>query len=252
MVNSDVSVNFEKLTSIDTEKFTLIEGLPGNGLVASIAVEQIKNQLDLDHHGNIISDDFPPVTSFKNGRVEDLVRVYSGSNPDIMTLQSDLTLPPSSFSALSKCLLEDLSKEFKRAIFLAGTSAKTEEQIGEIFGVATTDRIEKDLRNANIELAKDDGLIGGVTGALVKECYHGDIPAAVLIVGTNPYIPNPKAAISVIENALEPLVDFDIDTTELKEQSDKIQEKMEQVAQQYQKMTQEQNKKEQLSTPMYQ
>ena len=80
-------------------------------------------------------------------------------------------------------------------------------------------------------------MIGGVTGALVNDCYHADIPVAVLIVRSNPYIPDPSAARDVIEEALEPLVEFDIDTEELLEQAEEIQRQKQQIAellQQYQ------------------
>lgn len=157
-----------------------------------------------------------------------------------MTLQSDVALPRYSFRALSHCILEDLASEFGRAIFLAGAPVQREDQIGTIIGVATTDDLEADLVNADIELAEGLGLIGDVTGALVSACYHAELPAAVLIVGANPFIPDPGAARAVIENALEPLVQFDIDTTELQEQADEIQRRMQQIAEQYQQMMQEQ------------
>ncbi|QLG61857.1 proteasome assembly chaperone family protein [Halorarum salinum] len=230
------SATFDRLTELEAEAPTLIEGLPGHGLVAAIATDMITRQLDLGHHGNVVSDDFPPVTSFQDGRVRELVRVYARDEPPVMTLQSDVALPGRAARALGRCILEDLAPEFDRAIFLAGSPAGTEEQVGDVFGVATTDAIESQLRGADIAPAEGSGLIGGITGALVSECYHADVPAAVLVVKANPYLPDPVAARSVIENALEPLVRFDIDTTELEEQADQIRTQMEQIARHYRQM----------------
>ena len=230
---------FEPVTEVPSDGMTLIEGLPGHGLVAAIAVDQITRQLDLEHHGNVHSEAFPPVTSFVDGRVRDLVRVYARTDPPVMTLQSDLALPPYSFEALSEAVLADLAQEFERAIFLAGAPVQRREDVGSVIGVSTTDDLEADLAAAGIELAEGNGLIGGVTGALVSACYHADVPAAVLITGAHPFVPDPGAAQALIENALEPLVDFDIDTTELKEQSEEIQQRMQQIAEQYQQMAQE-------------
>lgn len=247
-------VTFDRLTEIESEAPTLIEGLPGHGLVAAIAVDQITRQLELEHHGNIISEDFPPVTSFKDGRVRDTVRVYARDDPPVMTLQSDVALPGQAFKPLSACILEDLTHEFERAIFLAGAPATSEDQIGDVFGVATSDVIEAQLREAGVELGDGVGLIGGITGALVTACYHADVPAAVLVVKANPYLPDPAAARSVIENALEPLVDFDVDTTELEEQADQIRTQMEQIAQRYQEMLEAQQPEhtEPIGPAMYQ
>jgi uncharacterized protein len=239
MTDPGPEVTFDRLRDLETTTTpTLIEGLPGHGLVAAIAVDQITKQLELPHYGNIISEAFPPVASFADGRVRDLVRVYAGP-PGVMTLQSDIPLPEPAFAPLGRCVLEDLSGEFERAIFLAGAPAQSEGQIGEVAGVATSDAVQADLEAAGIELADGNGLIGGVTGALLNACHHADVPSAVLIVKAHPYVPDPAAARSVIEQALEPLVDFDIDTTELADQAEEIQGQLEQIARQYQQMSEE-------------
>ena len=240
----DSSTSYEKTTELGATSPTLIEGLPGLGLVAAIAVDQITKQLELNRHGTIVSDDFPPVAAFDDGRVRDTVRVYAGEDPAIMTLQSDIPIPPSAVDSLSQCVLSDLAAEFEQAIFLAGAPAESEDEIGEIVGVATTDDLEGALTDAGITLAEGSGTIGGVTGALLADCYHGDVPAAVLIVRSNPYIPDPAAARAVIEEAIEPLVEFDIDTQELLEQAEEIQEQKQQIAEQLQQYQQQQDQKQ--------
>jgi uncharacterized protein len=237
----DSSTSFEETTELEAESPTLIEGLPGLGLVAAIAVDQITKQLELDQHGTIVSDDFPPVAAFDDGRVRDTVRVYAGEDPAVMTLQSDIPIPPGAVDSLSQCVLSDLAEEFERAIFLAGAPAESEDEVGEVVGVATTDDLEAALTDAGIDLAEGSGTIGGVTGALLADCYHDDVPAAVLIVRSNPYIPDPAAARAVIEEALEPLVEFDIDTQELLEQAEEIQKQKQEVAKQLQQYQQQQD-----------
>ena len=232
---------FETVTEIESAPPTLIEGLPGHGLVASIAVDQITTQLGLTHHGNIYDESFPSVVTFESGMVRDPVRVYAGSDPAVMTLQSDLALPPRTFAPLADCVLSELAETFDRAIFLAGAPAQNEGERGKVTGVATTESIRGELEAAGIELAAEPGLVGGVTGALVQACYHEDVPAAVLIVKAHPYLPDPGAAQMVIEEALEPLVDFDIDTEELEKQADQIQHRMQQIAAQYQQMVEEES-----------
>jgi len=245
----DSSTRFEKTTELPAESPTLIEGLPGLGLVAAIAVDQITKDLQLEQHGTIVSDDFPPVAAFNDGRVRDAVRVYAGADPAVMTLQSDVPIPPTAVESLSQCVLSDVAEEFERAVFLAGAPAESEDEIGEVMGVATTDQLESALTDAEITLADGAGVLGGVTGALLNACYHDDVPAAVLIVRSHPYVPDPRAARAVIENALEPLVKFDIDTQELLEQAEEIQQQKQQIAEQLQQYQQQQD---QPPTGMYQ
>lgn len=230
---------FEQVLPTPTDEPTLIEGLPGHGLVAAIAVDQITTQLALDHYGNIVSPDFPPVITFEDGLVQDLVRVYAGSDPDVMTLKSDLALPQDAFEPLSRCVLEDLASDFRRAIFLAGAPAESERQQGEVLGVATTEPIREELVSAGIKMHDAHGLVGGITGALVRECYHAEVPAAVLIVRSHPFLPDPNAAKAVIEGSLEPLVDFDIDTSDLDKHADVIRRRLEQIAEHYRQMTED-------------
>ena len=241
------STTFERTTELQARSPTLVEGLPGLGLVAAIAVDQITRQLGLEQHGTVVSDEFPSVAAFDDGRVRDAVRVYAGADPAVMTLQSDIPIPPTAVDSLSRCVLSDLADEFERAIFLAGAPAESEDQIGEIVGVATTDDLEAALADAGITLAEGSGVVGGVTGALLADCYHGDVPAAVLVVRSNPYIPDPAAARAVVEEALEPLVEFDIDTQELLEQAEEIQRQKRQIAEQLQQYQQQQQQQGQPS-----
>lgn len=252
MSSASPSARFERLTDLKAESPTLVEGLPGLGMVASIAVDQITSQLGLTHHGSIWSDAFPPVAAFSEGRVRDAVRVYAGEDPSVMTLQSDVPIPQTAIAALSECVHNDLAEEFDRAVFLAGAAAQSEEEIGAVRGVATSEAMEAELLNAGIDLAEESGAIGGITGGLVADCFHDDVPAAVLIVRCDPRLPDPQAARDVIEHALQPLVDFDIDTRELEEQAEEIQRQKQQIANQLQQMQQAEQGEPTQTRAMYQ
>lgn len=225
---------FHELTDLEPKEPTLIEGLPGHGMVASIAVDQITEELGLERHGTIRSDAFPAVASFADGLVQDSIRVYAGADPDVMTLQSDVPIPEEGFTGLSQCVLDDLAEEFGRAIFLAGAPAQSEDQLGNVSGIATTNRLKDELEAAGIDIELDAGAVGGVTGALVTACYHADVPADLLLVRTDPRLPDPGSARSVIEEAIEPLVEFDIDTDSLRDQAEEIQQQKQQLVQQLQ------------------
>ena len=232
------STSYEQLVEVDADSPTLIEGLPGHGLVASIAVDLLRDQLELGHCGNITSEAFPPVVTFDEGLVQDLVRVYGCGHPAVMTLESDMAMPQPAFEPLSRCVIDEVADEIGRAIFIAGAPAQSEQQLGEVRAVATTEAIRDELREADVPIADQRGLVGGVTGALVRRCYQEDVPAALLVVKAHPQLPDPRAAKAVVETALEPLVEFDVDTTPLDEKADEIQQQLEQVASQYQQSQQ--------------
>jgi uncharacterized protein len=221
----------QRFTAIDAANPTLIEGLPGHGLVASIAVDRITEQLGLDHHGVIRSGAFPQVSSFEAGIVQDTVRIYAGDDPPVMTLKCDVPIPTDAAPALSECVIDEFAETFSRAIFLTGAPAQSEDQLGEVIGLGTDQQMKDALVAAGVDIADETGVVGGVTGALVNACYQAEVPAILLLVRADPHVPDPGAARAVIEKGLEPLVEFDIDTDPLDDQAERIQEKKAQVAQ---------------------
>lgn len=231
---SESDATFHRQTDVEAEEPTLIEGLPGNGLVASITADHVTSQLDLDRHGTIRSDAFPAAASFEDGLTQDTVRVYAGADPDVMTLQSDVPIPEDAFEGLADCVLDDLADEFSRVVFVAGVPAESDDDRGEVTGVGTTEACREELREHDVDVAEESGVVGGVTGALANACHHADVPATLLLVRASTRIPDPGAAQVLIEDALKPLVDFDVDTTELEERAEEIQQQKQQVLQQVQ------------------
>ena len=236
MPRTDADARFERRTEITGELPTLIVGMPENGVVGSIAVNHITEQLELENKGHIVSETFPPIATFGNGRVRDLVRVYAGTDPNVVIPHCDLALPPDANADLAACVVHDLAADFDRAIVLAAVPAQTEEQVGEVTGVVTSEEASNELQAVGVPLDPSVGYIGGASGAVLNECYHANIPTIALIVKAHPYLPDPEAAQAIIEDALEPLVDFDIDTQGLEEQADDIRRQMEQIADHYEQL----------------
>jgi uncharacterized protein len=237
MADRTPAARLEVVTETDATAPTFIDGVPGLGLVALIATEQVRKQLGLSHHADIVSRRFPRVATFEDGALREPVRVYAGNDPEVMVLRSDVVFPPRSYTPLADCLLEDLADEFERAIFLAGAPAQTESEHGRVTGVANTDGLREELGVAGIELETAPGGVGEATGALATEFHRAGVPTALLVAKTTPYQPDPTAARSLIEEGLEPIVEIDVDTTELRKQEDEIRREMRQMADQMQEMT---------------
>ena len=210
--------------------------MPENGVVGSIAVDQLTRHLSLEREGHIVSDSFPPVTTFGEGYVRDLVRVYASDEPPLVVPQCDLALPERASADLASCIVNDIAADFDRAIVLAGVPAQTEEELGSVRSIVTCERAAEEVKDAGIPLESSVGFIGGTSGAVVNDCYHANVPTIALIVSAHPYLPDPEAARAVIDEALEPLVDFDIDTQALQERADDIRTRLQRVAQHYKQL----------------
>lgn len=238
MPASDETTSFRRTNGPDVEKATLIDGLPGYGMVACIAVRQIIEQLDLDQYGSIVSAEHFPVLSYEKGRLRDPVRLYARPEPPVVTLQSDVAISPQAFAPLSRAVVNTLESSVERAIFLVEIPASFPEEVGSISGLASTDELEQTLEDAGIPPGEEEGIIVGPTGAVANQFFQADIPTAVLLVGTSTdlFAPDPEAARILLEDALNPLIEFDIDTSELEEQSETIQHEMQGIARQVQQL----------------
>lgn len=234
---TDEQCEFERLTDLGDTRPTLVVGLPGLGMVGSIAADQVARQLGLDHYGNVRSEAFPPVASFQDGRIREAVRVHARRDPDVMTLRSGVPIPPKGARPLAQCVLEDLAEDLERVIVIVGTQAHSEEDQDSVNGMATTEALHDELRKAGIEVDQGEGLVGGPGGALLAACYRENVPGIGLVVETHPQLPDPGAARALIEEALEPLVDFDLDTSELKERDEEIKRQLERLARHYRETT---------------
>ncbi|MFC4551320.1 MULTISPECIES: proteasome assembly chaperone family protein [Halorussus] len=236
MPRTDATARFERRAELSPEAPTLLVGMPENGVVGSIAVNQVTEQLDLERQGHIVSESFPPVTTFGEGRVRDLVRVYAGTDPSVVVPQCDVAMPPEASADLAACIVNDLAADFERAIVLAGVPAQNEEAVGEVTAVVTSEEMASEVEAIGVPLESGVGFIGGTSGAVVNDCYHANVPTIALVVKAHPFLPDPNAARALIEKALEPLVEFDIDTRELEEEAEAIRNEMEQVARYFEQL----------------
>jgi len=253
MTEQTTKASFERVADIPADSPTLIEGLPGHGLVAAIAVDQITDQLGLEHCGNITSGRFPGRDVRRRTRSRSrsrFGRIRSGSDDlrersraSATGVRAAVTVCPRGPSPTNSAVRSSLRvRRLKRKNnWVTSPASRRPTRYGTI----------SSTRGFRQPTTGDSS--AGSPAHSCKECYQADVPAALLIVRSHPYLPDPEAAKSVIETALEPLVDFDIDTTALDEQADDIQQRMQQVAQQYQQVTEEgEDQQQQVQTGMFQ
>ncbi len=224
---------------LPTDGLTLVEGLPGHGLVASIAVEEIVDQLGLSHVGSVESAAHFPVLSYEDGGVRDPVRVYARDSTSVVGLVSDTAVPPAAFADLGRTLVDALADSLSLAVFLVEVPTVGPPGETVVSAVGSTPALRSSFEDAAVPVEADAGLIVGPTGALASAFYHAGVPTAVLLVKTDvdPFVPDPLGAKALIDDALEPLVDFSIDTAPLAERAESIRENYQRTAAQFRQLT---------------
>jgi len=225
------------------EKETVLIGFPGSGLVGSIALQYVAEQLDFDLIGTMTSRYFPPVVLMSNGVVNVPVRFYE--KDDMLAIVGDVPVHPMICYEVANGLMDWITQfSIKEIVSIAGIITNQQEK--RVFGVATTSDVLETVKDDTIVLPM--GSISGIPGSILTECKIREIPAIGLL-GETVNAPDPRAAASAIE-VLNSLYDLDVPLDPLLEQAEEIEAAMEKLAEQVQEQgTEQMPKKEQL--PMY-
>ena len=215
---------------IQLESPVFVEGLPGAGLVGKIAADHLIETFDMDYYAAFHCEGLPQAAVYEAEKsvVRPPVRLYADSDRDIVVLQSDVPVSPTQASEFAGCVTGWIQSSDALPLYLSGL-ADEKEGVPELYGVATGDA-EPVLDDAGIVPPRGGGMVTGPTGALLHRAAEEAIDAVGLIVQTNPQFPDPEAARVILEHGIEPIAGIDVETDELVDRADEIQQAREQLA----------------------
>ena len=219
-------VEIIETAAFDLNKPILIEGLPGLGLVGTIAATYLVDKLKMEPIGYIVSDKFPPIAAIHNNVPLHPARIYVSKKHNLVVLFSEFVVPLNSIYALSDEIYRWASeKKMSKIVSLGGIVLKGEQD--EVFGIASTPELVKSLGDKGIKMIKE-GATTGVNGVLLAECASRNFPAISLLAEAKQNYMDPRGAAMVIE-ALKKIMNLDIDTTALVKESAELERKMSDV-----------------------
>jgi uncharacterized protein len=217
---------------IELESPTLVEGLPGVGLVGKLAADHLVDRYGMTHYASCHCEGLPEVAIYDEGEsgVKPPVRLYADADRDLLVLQSDVPVSPSSATEFAGCLTGWLADHDVTPIYLSGIPAE-KDGVPDLFGVETGD-VNETLGELGIDRPSQRGMVRGPTGALLARASQTGLGAFGLVVEANPQFPDPEAARVVLVHGIEPIADIEVDTDELVEQAEEISQAREELAQQ--------------------
>ncbi|MFC7142478.1 proteasome assembly chaperone family protein [Halosimplex aquaticum] len=227
---------------IELDSPTLIEGLPGVGLVGKIAADHLVDALDMTYYASCHCDGLPEVAVFNDGEraYEPPVRIYADEARDLLVLQSDVPVSPNAADDFATCLTAWLGERDATALFVSGLPAE-KDGVPELYGVANGGAAAI-LDEHGIPAPTESGVISGPTGALLYEANRSDLDALGLVVESNRNFPDPEAARVILLDGVGPIAGVDVDTDHLVEQAEEISEARENLAQRMQEAQEESSK----------
>ncbi|QKQ98641.1 proteasome assembly chaperone family protein [Candidatus Nanohaloarchaea archaeon] len=218
--------------SIDPEGFTLVEGFPGTGLVAKISADYIKDHLDMDLYAEVYSEEIPSISVFEQGsrNLKPAVCIYADPENELLVLKCDAPVSAKADGFISG-LTDWIDGNNITPIYQLGIPSRSDEK--KVFGVSIGDA-EKELDAAEVPKPETVGGISGPTGAVLERSQEEEISSIGLTVSCAEQLPDPEAARTLIEEAIEPITGIDLDTQQLAETAEQIKEQKKKLAEKMQ------------------
>ncbi len=236
----DVIINAR--TPTETEDLIVLAGFPGSGLVGSISLSYLVDELQFTQIGTITSKFFPPMAMMSEGVIAVPVRIYEKDK--FLVILADIPIQPTICYELAEALFNWI-KNFKitEIVTVAGIVTNTAEK--KVFCVTTEKELLEKIGENAIKL--EIGSISGIASSILVECKVRGIPGIGLL-GEAINAPDPRAAAAAL-NVLNILYGFNVNTDSLIEQAEEIESQMHQLSEEVEAADEQPVRREQL--PMY-
>ena len=224
------------------EGAAVLMGFPGSGLVGTIALQYMVNQLEFELVGTMTSRYFPPLAMMNKGVINDPVRLYMKN--DITAIVADIPIHPMICYEISTGILDWLV-QYKPKEVLTIAGIVTNESEKRVFGVATTTDALQRIQDHTLVLPI--GSISGIASSILTGCKIRGIPGFGLL-GETVNAPDPRSSAATIE-VLNKMYNLGLDVKPLLEQAEEIEQSMHRISEEVQQSADDTTPKKDL--PMY-
>jgi len=225
---------------IELDEPTMVEGLPGVGLVGKIAADQLVEELELTHYANVHCESLPPVVTYGDDDpdLRTPVRLYADDDGGLLVLQSDVPVSPAAATEFADCIGDWFTDVGVTPICLSGLPREEKSTPPALYGVAAGDGSEL-LADLDVDRPAEGGLISGPTGALLAHAVERGTTAVGLVVESNRKFPDPESARVLLKRGIGPLLGVDAPVSSLVDHATEIQEAKEELARRMQSADEE-------------
>jgi len=199
----------------------IICGLPDVGLVGTIAASHLISKLRLTEIAYVRSDLLPPIIMLEKGLPKSPIRMFG--NKDLIVLSSEIAIPSSSVYSIIESIIDwSMEKKIARFFTLGGLPIPNRHEIEKpkVFGAASDEASLKILDEKGIQTIQR-GFLVGPQALILSFCAERNISAVALLAESFYNYPDPEAS-SVVIQALNRMIDIEIDVSELIEKGEEV------------------------------
>jgi hypothetical protein len=214
----------KEFAKVDLKNPVLIEGLPGLGLVGKIAIRYLTKQLKAEKLAYLYSPHFPYfVLVSKKGNVRLLRGTFhywknkKGENDLIFFTGDSQAQTIEGQYEISDSLLGFATQNGVNMIITLGGYRMEAKDKPKVIAAATNQRLLNKALKARAVISPIGSPIVGTAGLILGLAHFKKIDALCLLGETRGYLPDPRAARSVVE-VLQTMFDFSVDLAGLDEE----------------------------------
>ena len=208
---------------------TIFVGFVGAGLVGTIAIDHMINELKMKEVGFLRSKHLPPSTVFMQGRLRHPFRIYSNDDGSVCAIICEIIISKDGIYNIAMAILEWAEKKGSNEIIVLDGVADSKHD-GEAFFAAEADLCRIMAEN-DIKMIPQ-GFITGISGGILNECLIRKIRGVTLLAKADESTPDPIAAATIIE-AVNRLYETEMDTTNLKKQKKQLGVELRELSDKY-------------------
>jgi predicted ATP-grasp superfamily ATP-dependent carboligase len=214
----------------------VVSAFPSAGLATIVAAHYILRALKLPRIARFESPDLAPIAVVQGGVVNPTIRAYG--RRDLALVLSEFPPTPSMANAIAQTILDAAETHHARAVIClegvvphpegtdgdgTGADAPPDEQVWVAF--ARKDPAFETTFTSARARPLEEGVIGGVSGALLVQGAGHTVPVAVLLVSARVTegMPDNRAGAALIESLDRVLPELKIDTGPLRAQAEQIE-----------------------------
>ena len=213
----------------------IFAGFVGAGLVGSLSISHIIQELKMEEIGLMRSKYLPPSTVFMKGRLRHPFRFYANKDGTLCAIICEITLRMEGLYSLVTAILDWSEKKGSKEIVILD-GIPSEEHDGKAYCAAKEDLVRM-MADKDISMIPQ-GFITGIPGGILNECIVRKIQGVTLLAKANKTSPDPAAAATLIE-AVNRFYDMKIDTTSFGKEKERIHSEFSELSQKYVKHREE-------------
>lgn len=220
---------------------TLVVGTSEIGVAGLTAVDYLAEKLEMEKCGQVTTDDLPSITPFEEGVPRHHTRFFGCDEHDFTVLTSELFVPLDAARSFADAVLNWTEKnDVEEVVFLSGVPIPHNPEQHEVHYVATNDYREKRFLEELKPMG--GGFLEGLHAEVMARGIDSPLSVGALLTPVHPPAQDVEAAIRLLQ-AFRNIYGVDVDTAELEEYGDELQQYYEQLSERMSEMQDESKKR---------